>query len=76
MQGVSDYSDIRLQSKTLLQIDIVINTSRPRHVGGGLVSCTTSAPGTSCSALPHSQEQRETAAEPISEGQEKEVLGL
>lgn len=75
MRGGSDYSDVRLQSKTLLQTDAV-NTSRPRHVGGGGVSPTTFAPGTSCSALPHSQEQRETAAEPISEEQEKEVLGL
>lgn len=43
---------------------------------GGVVFLTTSVPGTGCSALPHSQEQRETAAELISEGQEKEVLGL
>jgi len=42
-------------------------------VGWGLVSPTTSAPGTSCGALPIPR-NRETAAEPISV-QEKEVLG-
>lgn len=77
MCGGSDYSDVRLQSKTLLQIDVVSHTSRTRHVGKGeLLSPTSSAPGTSCSAVSHPQEQRETAAETISKGQEKEVWGL
>lgn len=74
MCGGSDYSDVRLQSKTLLQIDVVSNTSRPRHGGKG--ELLSAAPGTSCSAVSHPQEQRETAAETISKGQEKEVLGL